>query len=99
MWQAVEQCPWVIGDFVWTGFDYLGESGIGHSRLDNRARRFGPVVAVVQRVCGDMDICGFKKPQSYYRDVLWRRSPLEIAGARADSDRPHRENQRLGLAG
>nr|WP_319512706.1 glycoside hydrolase family 2 TIM barrel-domain containing protein [uncultured Draconibacterium sp.] len=27
-WQAVEKSPWVIGDFVWTGMDYLDESGI-----------------------------------------------------------------------
>jgi beta-galactosidase len=28
-WQMVEKHPYVIGDFVWTGMDYLGESGIG----------------------------------------------------------------------
>jgi beta-galactosidase len=29
--------------------------------------------------CGDIDICGFKKPQSYYRDVVWKVSNLEMA--------------------
>ncbi len=29
--------------------------------------------------CGDIDLCGFKKPQSYYRDVIWRQSKLEMA--------------------
>ncbi|HNX56191.1 MAG TPA: DUF4982 domain-containing protein, partial [Prolixibacteraceae bacterium] len=29
--------------------------------------------------CGDIDICGFKKPQSYYRDVIWKVSNLEMA--------------------
>jgi beta-galactosidase len=28
-WMAVIDYPWVIGDFVWTGFDYLGEASIG----------------------------------------------------------------------
>ena len=28
--------------------------------------------------CGDIDVCGFKKPQSYYRDVVWRRSQIEM---------------------
>ncbi len=28
--------------------------------------------------CGDLDICGFKKPQSFYRDVVWQRSPIEM---------------------
>jgi len=27
---------------------------------------------------GDLDLCGFKKPQSYFRDVVWRRSPIEM---------------------
>jgi beta-galactosidase len=30
-WTAVEKDSWVIGDFVWTGMDYYGESGIGKS--------------------------------------------------------------------
>ena len=77
-WQAVEQNPWVIGDFVWTGFDYIGESGIGHARLDNEPGDFGRPWPWFNAFCGDLDICGFKKPQSLYRDVLWRRSPLEI---------------------
>jgi len=29
--------------------------------------------------CGDIDICGFKKPQSYFRDVVWKISNLEMA--------------------
>jgi beta-galactosidase len=28
--------------------------------------------------CGDIDVCGFKKPQSYYRDVVWGRSQIEM---------------------
>ncbi len=28
-WMDALDNPYVIGDFVWTGFDYLGESSIG----------------------------------------------------------------------
>lgn len=79
-WRSVEDHPWVIGDFVWTGMDYLGESGIGHERLSG-----DPLQSYLLpwpwhvSYCGDLDICGFKKPQSYYRDVLWGRSKLEMA--------------------
>ena len=34
-WQMVEKHPYVIGDFVWTGMDYLGESGIGNAQLNS----------------------------------------------------------------
>ncbi len=28
-WQQVLACPYCVGDFIWTGWDYLGEAGIG----------------------------------------------------------------------
>ena len=79
-WSQVEKNPWVIGDFVWTALDYLGETGCGNST-------YGP--KEVQRVglkswpwfnafCGDIDLCGFKKPQLFYRDVIWNNSKLEM---------------------
>jgi beta-galactosidase len=34
-WQMVQQHPYVVGDFVWTGMDYLGESGIGNAQLNS----------------------------------------------------------------
>jgi beta-galactosidase len=33
-WQAVQKHPYVLGDFVWTGMDYLGEAGIGNAQLN-----------------------------------------------------------------
>jgi len=34
-WQMVQKHPYIIGDFVWTGMDYLGESGIGNAQLNS----------------------------------------------------------------
>jgi beta-galactosidase len=42
--------------------------------------------------CGDIDICGFKKPQSYYRDVVWRRSQIEMA---VHAPIPERQRERV----
>jgi beta-galactosidase len=77
-WTLVEEHPYVIGDFVWTAMDYLGESGIGHTRLSNQPDNFLMPWPWYNAWCGDLDICGFKKPQSYYRDVVWRRSLIEM---------------------
>ncbi|MCW3106662.1 MAG: hypothetical protein JWQ09_1168, partial [Segetibacter sp.] len=33
-WQQVEKHPYVLGDFVWTAIDYMGETGIGHAEMD-----------------------------------------------------------------
>lgn len=78
-WSLVEKHPYVIGDFVWTAMDYFGEAGIGHSVLSNEVDSFFMSWPWFNAWCGDLDVCGFKKPQSFYRDVVWRRSPIEMA--------------------
>jgi len=67
-WMDVLDNAFVIGDFVWTGFDYLGEASIGWLGYMQK-KEFYPWS---HAYCGDIDICGWKRPQSYYRDVLWK---------------------------
>lgn len=79
-WQQVEKNSWVIGDFVWTGMDHLGETGCGNSKIGKKP---GPRVGLqpwpwFTNYCGDIDLCGSKKPQSYYRDVVWNNSEIEL---------------------
>ena len=70
-WTSVLELDHVIGDFVWTSLDYLGESGIGRVRVDEKEWRFLGEYPWHQANCGDLDLCGFKRPQSAYRDILW----------------------------
>ena len=78
-WRSAERLSYVLGDFVWTAIDYLGESAIGHSILSQTPGWWRQQYPWFNSYCGDIDLIGDKKPQSYYRDVLWGRSPLEIA--------------------
>jgi beta-galactosidase len=73
-WMAVLDDPWVLGDFVWTGFDYLGEASIGWLGFAFKQSFFPWTHAY----CGDIDICGWKRPQSYYRDALWKQDQISI---------------------
>jgi beta-galactosidase len=73
-WNLVEKHPYIIGDFVWTAMDYLGESGIGHTSCENEKGNQLRPWPWFNGYCGDIDLIGEKKPQSYYRDVVWRRS-------------------------
>ncbi|HSH18879.1 MAG TPA: glycoside hydrolase family 2 TIM barrel-domain containing protein [Draconibacterium sp.] len=77
-WQQVEKHSYVIGDFVWTGMDHLGESGIGNAKLDNDTTKFLPPWPWFVNYSGDISIMGNKKPQMYFRDVVWRNSNLEM---------------------
>jgi beta-galactosidase len=88
-WSLVEKHPYIIGDFVWTAMDYFGESGIGHSTPSNEQDSFLKPWPWHNAWCGDIDACGFKKPQSYYRDVVWRRSQIEMAVHTPMSDGVH----------
>jgi len=73
-WMDVLDHPWVIGDFVWTGFDYIGESSIGWLGYMPDKKYYPWNLAY----CGDIDICGWKRPQSFYRDALWGKNQLSI---------------------
>ncbi|MBC7508998.1 MAG: DUF4982 domain-containing protein [Ferruginibacter sp.] len=91
VWEQINKHPWILGDFVWTGMDYLGESGIGHSSRENEdvnyaAGNFGRGWPYFVSGSGDIDITGFKKAQSYYRDVVWNRSQLEMLVQVPDSE-------------
>jgi len=78
-WQLVEKHPYVIGDFVWTAMDYLGESGLGHADYETDNQEQLKPWPWFNAYCGDIDLIGNKKPQSFYHDVLWQISPVEMA--------------------
>jgi beta-galactosidase len=88
-WQAVEKNSFVLGDFVWTAIDYLGESGLGHVILSTEDEHeiYSRPYPWFNSYCGDIDLLGNKKPQSYFRDVVWRRSKVEMAVQRPAPER------------
>lgn len=55
-WHYITQLPQVIGDFTWTGYDYLGEVG-AYPTLVNTG--------------GDISIIGTRRPISYYREIVF----------------------------
>ena len=78
-WATVADNSYVIGDIVWTGLDYLGESGIGryYYEGDRPGEHYanGGQPEWHGAYCGDVDITGWRKPISHYREILWN-SPL-----------------------
>jgi beta-galactosidase len=111
-WQLVKDQPYIVGEFVWTAMDYLGESGIGawSYATPQEAAQAAGIAKMMQQMMssmgadgknpfeamaaandkpnpiakllfagypwhaaysGDLDLTGFRKPSSYYRDILW----------------------------
>lgn len=70
-WQGASENANVIGDFVWTAWDYIGEVGVGRWEVSEDQRPGNPGWPWLTAACADIDLIGRKRPQSYYRDVLW----------------------------
>jgi beta-galactosidase len=72
-WPVVRDSPHVIGDFTWTGWDYLGEAGIGRVvRHDaGSPEGFHGSYPWLVAEAGDLDITGFRRPVSYFREIVF----------------------------
>ncbi|MBW8882158.1 MAG: beta-galactosidase, partial [Asticcacaulis sp.] len=57
-WTAQDQNPYVAGEFVWTGFDYLGEPT--------------PYYGARSSYFGIIDLAGFRKDRFYLYQARWR---------------------------
>ena len=65
-WAIVRDNPFVAGQFLWTGIDYLGEARV----FPNRANG-----------AGLLDLAGFKKPGAWFRQSLWSTVPMVYLAA------------------
>lgn len=124
-WKVIHEHPYILGEFVWTAMDYLGESGIGtwsygtpeevkmaamiQAGMKERMPNMGadgknPFAAMAEPPkdakpnpmmnlmfpgfpwhaagSGDIDLTGYRKPESYYRDILWNGGERVFAAVR-----------------
>jgi len=70
-WELVKKYSHVIGDFTWTGWDYIGEAGVGVPAYQRGEGGFGAQYPCQLAYCGDIDITGFRRPASYFREVVF----------------------------
>ena len=77
-WPMIEKTPWVIGDFTWTAWDYIGEAGIGKATFyepgDPRiGNPWGTPSPYPWRTANDadFDVTGQIRPQGVYRRIVW----------------------------
>jgi beta-galactosidase len=63
-WSHAADRPWMVGGFIWTGFDYRGEP-TPFNRWPSISSHFGA-----------LDTCGFPKDNYFYYRAWWRPEPL-----------------------
>lgn len=86
--QLIRKMPSVIGDFIWTGWDYLGECGLGVIDYDKNEGKFGKPYPCIVAGCGLFDIIGHRQTMAYDAAMAWGQytkpyiavSPLQYAG-------------------
>lgn len=88
-WDETEKYSWFLGGFSWTAMDYIGEAGIGRSVLVPESQKVPQGMMgmglfyrnnwpVFNAYCGDLDLIGNPKAALYYKNVVWRNSPVEL---------------------
>lgn len=96
-WPLVEKLPYVIGEFTWTAWDYLGEAGIGKALYldkDDPLVSEGdwmimpPSTSPFPWRCAndaDVDITGVVRPQGQYRSVVWGKNASFVYSKHPDT--------------
>lgn len=90
-WKLVEDNNYIIGDFVWTSIDYLGESAIGRWYYsgdvpgEHWENEFFPWHGAY---CGDIDLTGWRKPISHYRNMLYHSNEKLYMAVREPAPEP-----------
>lgn len=77
-WKAVRDNEHIFGQFLWTGIDYLGESGPWPARGSS---------------AGLLDLAGNIKPNGYYRASLWSETPVCYIGTYSNERRDNRRGR------
>ena len=74
IWNLAQKHDYILGDFVWTAIDYLGESGIGRYYYPGEPdgeHWQANLYPWHGAYCGDVDLTGWRKPISHYRSMLY----------------------------
>ncbi|MBK1877328.1 beta-galactosidase GalB [Pelagicoccus mobilis] len=84
--EAQDKYPWVFGEFVWTGFDYLGEptpynkdktnllnftDPAERERMTKELAKLGGDIPPRSSYFGIVDLCGFPKDRYYMYQARW----------------------------
>jgi len=70
-WAMVKKYPYLVGDFMWTAWDYIGEVGIGAWAYTPDAKTFGKPYPWLLADVGAIDILGNTGAEAAYAATVW----------------------------
>lgn len=72
-WEMVKNYPYLIGDFMWTAWDYLGEAGLGAWGYTPDSKGFNKPYPWLLADTGAMDILGDPNGELFLAQAAWGR--------------------------
>lgn len=72
-WRMVKRYPTLVGDFMWTAWDYLGEAGIGAWAYTEDGRSFNKPYPWLLGDVGAIDLVGNPTGELYLAQAAWGR--------------------------
>lgn len=70
-WAMVKKHPYIIGDFMWTAWDYLGEAGLGAWAYTADGKGFNKPYPWLLADTGAMDILGDPNGELFWAQAVW----------------------------
>ena len=70
-WEMTEKYPYLVGDFMWTAWDYLGEAGIGAWSYHQDAKGFNKPYPWLLADTGAFDILGNPTGEALWAKAVW----------------------------
>lgn len=70
-WGQIKKSPYIIGDFMWTAMDYLGEAGIGVPVYGKSRGGFNRPYPCISGGCGVIDLLGHMETEAYHAAIVW----------------------------
>ena len=72
-WKKVKELPYLVGDFMWTAWDYLGEAGIGAWAYTPDGKSFSKPYPWLLGDTGAMDILGNPNGELFHASAVWEK--------------------------
>ena len=80
-WAMVEKYPYVVGDFMWTGWDYLGEAAIGAWNYEGTSL-LNVRYPWIMSGAGAIDAVGHPGAEAHFAAIVWKQTEEPYLGVR-----------------
>ena len=79
-WAMVKKYPYLIGDFMWTAWDYIGEAGVGTWSYEADAKGFDKPYPWLLADTGAFDLLGNPTGEAMWAKAVWGYAKQPLIG-------------------